>query len=71
MSDSKIYSSPEICVCCNRIIAIEIRSFEQRLIGDRDFCHVCWKEIMTFLSDEDLTTVLDAFAENNNKLNKK
>ena len=59
------------CVCCSRIILIEVLSFEQRLVGDKDFCHVCWNEIMTFLSDEDLSTVLDAFADSNKRTSKK
>ena len=43
-----------ICVACNRKISTSILSFEQRLIGDADFCRSCWNTIMIDARDEEI-----------------
>lgn len=35
-----------ICVLCGEKVGESSRTFEQRLVGDEDFCATCWNEIM-------------------------
>ncbi|HXV46358.1 MAG TPA: hypothetical protein VD736_06770 [Nitrososphaera sp.] len=37
-----------ICVCCHGLYdTARDTTFEQRIVGDEDFCSMCWNEIMT------------------------
>jgi hypothetical protein len=35
-----------ICVCCRELYDTRDTTLEQRIVGDEDFCGVCWNEIM-------------------------
>jgi hypothetical protein len=36
-----------LCVCCRGVYdTVRDTTLEQRIIGDEDFCSVCWNEIM-------------------------
>ncbi|MGI0049090.1 MAG: hypothetical protein ACREAW_06075 [Nitrososphaera sp.] len=36
-----------LCVCCSEVYdTVKDTTLEQRIVGDEDFCSVCWNEIM-------------------------
>lgn len=51
-------TNQERCVLCGKAIDSLSLSFEQRLIGDQDFCRNCWNEIMIEGYDESPLPIL-------------
>ena len=41
-----VESLKDVCVLCGDKVDSRARSFEQALVDDKDFCLVCWTEIM-------------------------
>lgn len=46
-----------VCVVCDNFIDAASLSFEQRLVGDQDFCRKCWDEIMMMTTTTTMTDV--------------
>lgn len=44
------------CIQCHNPIVVESQSFEQRLIGDEDFCRKCWDYVV---SEEDIPVTFE------------
>ena len=43
-----------VCIMCCEPIDYDNLSFQQRLIGDRDFCRACFDEILEAQYDSDM-----------------
>jgi hypothetical protein len=41
-----------ICIVCNNQFDSNKLTFDQRLIGDKEFCVRCWSDIMNSTIDE-------------------